>query len=102
VDTAHSGISASVEAEYQSVISAWYASGTGIGTSPSYTANTYSFDESTFRFLSSLAQGYLAFAPTYAATPAGAYQMALGAASMPVAPLLPEVDGLGMGTSALP
>ncbi len=99
VDRTYSGLDAFLAAQYQGVFDAWYAHASGVGTSPGYTGGGYTFPESTFNSLSGTANAYIPFAELELAAPASAYGVTLGAASMPMAPVSPAVDGEGFGVA---
>ncbi len=103
VDRAWSGIDSTVANDIDRVVSGVLSEGSGIGTSPSYSGDgPWSFPQPTFGGLRNLAERYGRFAATPLAAPSASYGSALGAASMPMAPVAPESDGPGVGVRLLP
>jgi hypothetical protein len=81
------------------VMSGWYLSAAGIGTSPTYTADLHmtrgQWDE-----LASTFASYVQFAPLPIAAPINAYGVALDAAGMSIVPVQPSSSS-GIGNATL-
>jgi len=99
VDRFYSGLTPNQARDFKALIDAWYAAAAGIDTSPTFTP-AWRLTVAEFDHLSAMTNEYLGFANLPIASPASYYDDALGAASMPVAPVSPDNDGEGFGVSS--
>jgi subtilase family protein len=102
VDAAGSGLSSSQAAEMNNVLSQFYAAAAGVATSPTYVSGQYTMTQSQFNQLSSLFQGYAAFAPLDVAAPASAYGATLRSAGMDLIPGTDPAASAGAGSVTQP